>query len=210
MSDDDDVAQLSFSFGDLSVSVSRATSIGGGRSWQLSVSGLGPRRTVVGSRGPPGSQVPLDRPAPAPATEPPSEADPEQDDEPEVPTSILSLGRRLGPLGGFTGEERVVRAFRLGVGDRQAWASAREGGFAYQVAADRLAAGRATPTCYVVLSCISRPAPAWTRSRDTYRQLVGTAGGGLAPESVSRAFLTRSEGRAYCMGAGLLDLPAEC
>ena len=120
------------------------------------------------------------------------------------PEAFIGL-ERLVPLGGLSPRARICRAFRLGADDGEQVGVAEGGGRPRQVS-EQLPGQRTS--AYVVLRPPGGGAPQYTRTPDRYFGVVRPRGVWL-PDSVSRAFGTQAEARAYALGAGLAELPEE-
>ena len=118
---------------------------------------------------------------------------------------MLLLGRRLETIGGFTGEQRVRRAWEFGQGDQVAAAQSREGGEGRQLAGDAIPGLRNSFRAIVVDK--RRTGPCWTRSAATFRERCFD-GRTLVSFTVTRSFASQSELESYFLGSAL-ELPVE-
>jgi hypothetical protein len=121
----------------------------------------------------------------------------------ELHPRLVGLAARLGFLGGLSGEGRIRRAFGAG----RSAQGVLEGRTTGVEVIERLSA-RGSPSGYVILCFGSGDLrePCWVSSYRLYSQLLGDPAYGLPVGSVSRAFHSRAESEAYCLGAGFTGL----
>ena len=130
---------------------------------------------------------------------PPAPAGPRAEEALAPPAAVLALAGYLGSARGASPKDRVSLAWRLGRSDAAAARRDRP----RQEPSERRVGGR--PTCYAILAG-PPAAPCWVADYRRYWRLVGGPAG-FDPSSVSRAFASQVEGRAYFPGAGLQDFP---
>ena len=110
-----------------------------------------------------------------------------------VPTQVLALGRRLGSCENFSGEDRIRRAWRAG---REA-AEVLEGRKSRPEASPRLPLANRV---YCILRLTDLVCPRVVHSFSEYKAFPGILSD---PRSVSHAFPSDSEARAFFAGASL-------
>lgn len=125
----------------------------------------------------------------------------------EVPTSevcpaeVLLRASVLEPGGGLSAAQRILRAWNLGRG-----AARFLRGEAATQFKDPLTLRNFV---YVVLSGAELAAPFWTTNLHTYYRAVRLENSvEWNPCTCSQAFPSQEEARVFCLGAGLLGLPA--
>ena len=200
----DEVAALTLDLAGIQLSASSGLNAAGQRIYtvNLSVPAAGPGRVGPPLRG----EHPLRGPGEARADEeappeaaPQAPAGPGAEEALAPPAAVLALAGYLGAAKGASPEDRVSLAWRLGRSD----AAAARGERPRQEPGGQRVGGR--PACYAILA--GPPvAPCWVADYRRYWRLVGGPAG-FDPTSVSRAFASQVEGRAYFLGAGLQGFP---
>lgn len=111
---------------------------------------------------------------------------------------VLSLSEQLRGGGELSGIERIRLAYCRG---RQA-SSIYRGEISYFTGSRSGLKNR----CYVVLRSRDYPNPFFTWTFATHQSAVRPPPGDFDPAAISHGFPSQAEARAFCLGAGLLDL----
>ena len=136
-------------------------------------------------------------PAPAPAAEAP---EPGVAYGPALPSHILQLGARLQTLSGLTPDQRIARAWNLGISDRQVCDLIAEGGQGFTTATPE---PRLKPVIFVCLRG-GRGSPFLTVKTGECQNRVRDQtlpGRPFLPGAVWRGLPSRAEAEAYLAGA---------
>jgi hypothetical protein len=125
----------------------------------------------------------------------------------EPPPNVQALGRGLLPHSGLSAEERIARAYRLGVSDAVVVRRLEQGEFAYQEATP---VPKLRTAWHVVLACPGVGA-FWTDSSSTARAHTrepSVPGAPFRRGVVYRGLASKAEARIYLAGAGIQEISA--
>ena len=122
-------------------------------------------------------------------------------EEPALPAHVLALGARLHTLKGLSPDQRIARAWNLGIADRRACDLLDSGGHGFTAATPE---PRLDPAIFVCLRGGQGAPFLTTRTGECQRRVRDHTlpGKPFLPGAVFRGLPSRAEAEAYSAGAG--------